>query len=153
MSINHVGRDIQAHPERFLSRDAAYRFGGYLQAQKERMLGLRSQRTNRPELIEQMGVDGKFAYHMVRLGIQGVELLTTGRITLPIAEPNRTWLLELRRGEHTKDEALARADDLLNQLNTLAQTADLPVKPDYDLINRWLTDTYTSWWEEHGLLR
>ncbi|MEV4127115.1 nucleotidyltransferase domain-containing protein [Nocardia sp. NPDC049707] len=150
--INDVGRDIQAHPERFLSRDAAFRFGGYLQAQKERMLGLRSQRTNRPELIEQMGFDGKFAYHMVRLGIQGVELLTTGRITLPMPEPDRTWLLELRRGEHTKEEALDRADDLLNQLNTLAKTADLPAKPDQGAINRWLTDTYTAWWESNGLI-
>ncbi|WP_063023905.1 DNA polymerase beta superfamily protein [Nocardia niwae] len=152
VTINDIGRDIQAHPERFLSRDAAFRFGGYLQAQKERMLGERSQRTNRPELIDQYGWDTKSGYHMVRLGVQGVELLTTGRITLPIPEPDRTWLQELRRGQHTKEEALDRADDLLAQLNMLATTADLPAKPDHNLINRWLTDTYVGWWERNGLL-
>jgi hypothetical protein len=94
----------------------------------------------------------KFAYHMVRLGLQGVEVLTTGRITLPIPEPDRTWLRELRRGEHTKEEALARADDLLDQLNVLAKTADLPERPDYDAIDRWLTTFYLAWWENTGLM-
>lgn len=94
----------------------------------------------------------KFAYHMVRLGLQGVELLTTGRITLPIPEPDRTWLQELRRGEHTKEEALDRAADLLDQLNQLAESADLPAQPDRTEIDRWLTDTYVSWWEQHDLI-
>lgn len=150
VEINHVGRDIQAHPERFLSREVAARFGGYLVSQKERMLGHRSQRTNRPELVGVYGFDTKFAYHMVRLGIQGVELLTRGQITLPMPEHERTWLRELRRGEHTKAEALGRADDLLAQLNTLADTADLPERPDRQAINRWLTDTYRQWWDETG---
>lgn len=148
--INDIGRDIQAHPQRFLSREAAARFGGYLVAQQERMLGLRSQRTNRPELIEKHGFDSKFAYHMVRLGLQGVELLTTGRITLPIPEPDRTWLRELRRGEHTKDEALDRARDLLDQINRLRETANLPAQADRKRIDEWLTLTYREWWDMTG---
>lgn len=151
VTVTDVGRDIQAHPERFISREAAYRFMGYLKAQKERMLGLRSQRTNRPELVEQYGFDSKFAYHMVRLGLQGVELMTTGRITLPMPEPERTWLRELRHGQHTKDEALELADDLYRQLEVLAATADFPQRPDHSLINDWLTDTYRAWWEQRGL--
>lgn len=146
-----VGRDIQAHPELWLSREVALRFGGYLVSQRDQMLGLKSKKhTNRPELVKQYGFDSKFAYHMVRLGLQGVELLTTGRITLPIPEPDRTWLQELRRGEHTKDEALDRAADLLDQLNRLAETADLPPGPDHARIARWLTNTYMSWWAING---
>jgi hypothetical protein len=38
----------------------------------------------RPELVEKHGYDTKFAAHMVRLGYQGVELLETGRFTLPL---------------------------------------------------------------------
>ncbi|WP_280470988.1 DNA polymerase beta superfamily protein [Nocardia cyriacigeorgica] len=151
VTINDVGRDIQDHPERFLSRDVAKRFGGYLVAQKRRMLGHRSQRTNRPELVAVHGFDTKFAYHMVRLGLQGVELLTTGRITLPIPEPDRTWLRELRHGQHTKQEALDRADDLLAQLDRLSETADLPARPDRAAIDRWLTTTYRNWWDQQGL--
>lgn len=148
-----VGRDIQANPERWLSREVAKRFGGYLISQRDQLLGVKSKKhTNRPELVDVYGFDTKFAYHMVRLGLQGVELLTTGRVTLPIPEPDRTWLQELRRGEHTKDEALDRAADLLDQLNRLAESADLPARPDRAAIDRWLTDTYVSWWEQHDLI-
>lgn len=51
----------------------------------------------------------KFAMHMVRLGVQGVELMETGRISLPIREPWLAWLQDLRQGRHSKDEALAAA--------------------------------------------
>ena len=149
--IDGPGYEIQQRPELFLSRQAAARFSGYLTSQREQMLGLRGRRhTNRPELVEVFGFDTKFAYHMVCLGIQGVELLTTGKITLPIPEPDRTWLLELRRGEHTKEEALDRAADLQAQLDTLRHTADLPNRPDLKQLDAWLVDTYQKWWRRNG---
>ncbi len=148
-----IGADLQAHPERFLSRQVAARFGGYLKSQQNQLLGLRAKKhTNRPELVDAYGFDTKFAYHMIRLGLQGVELLTTGRITLPMPEPDRTWLTELRNGEHTKDEALDRANALLDQLHTLADTADLPARPDRSALDRWLTNTYMQSWTERGML-
>lgn len=143
-----VGRELREHPDRFLSREVAAKFHGYMVSQRMQMLGLRpgKRHTNRPELIEQYGFDGKSAYHMVRLGLQGVELLTTGRITLPIPEPDRTWLLQLRHGEHTKEEALERAADLEVKLLYLRYHADLPVKPDHGRANLWLIDVYRREW-------
>src|SRR5690606_20344162 len=126
VTMTDVGRDLQAYPERFLSREAAHRFAGYMKSQREQMLGIRGKKhTNRPELVDVYGFDTKFAYHMVRLGVQGVELLTEGRITLPMPDGERTWLRELRNGQHSKEEALARADELQAQLEELAVSADL----------------------------
>lgn len=150
VTINDVGRDIQAHPERFLSRQAAHRFIGYMQSQKDQMLGLKASRTNRPELIEKYSWDTKSGYHMIRLGLQGVELLQTGRITLPMPERERNWLVDLRNGKYTKDDALGVLDGLSAQLRALSVTADLPERPDYAQIDRWLSDTYMTWWEETG---
>ena len=45
------------------------------------------------------GFDTKYAMHMLRLGFQGVELLTTGRLSLPMREPERSFLLDVRRGK------------------------------------------------------
>lgn len=149
-----VGEDLQAAPERFISRQAGRRFIGYLDSQRDQMLGKRGRRhTNRPELVDVYGFDTKFAYHAVRLGIQGVELLTTGRITLPIPEPDRIWLQELRRGEHSQIDALDRMADLRAQLVRLSECDAWPVAPDRDRINGWLTDVYQRWWSETGLLR
>src|SRR5690606_7796194 len=104
--IDGPGRELRANAHRFVSRAAGRRFLGYLRAQRDRMLGRRGGRhTNRPELVETYGFDVKFAAHMVRLGVQGVELLETGRITLPMPQPWRTWLRDLRQGRHSRQEA------------------------------------------------
>lgn len=67
----------------FLSRDAGRRFAGYSWGQREALLGLRNKRTNRPELVHRHGYDTKFAYHMIRTALQGIELMTTGRSACP----------------------------------------------------------------------
>jgi len=84
---------------------------------------------------------------MVRLGIQGVELLETGHLTLPMPEADRTWLRELRRGEHSRDEALARAADLEERLAALCESSDLPEEPDRAWADRWLVDAYRRSWD------
>lgn len=144
------GRSLQGRKDLFLSKDCGRRFIGYLDAQWDRMLGLRSRRTNRPELIDVYGFDTKFAYHAVRLGLQGVELLTTGHITLPIPEPDRTWLRELRVGKHSKEEAVDRIEGLRAELDRLMDKADLPDRPDYGQLNEWLTGTYQSYWADQS---
>ncbi len=75
-----------------MSRQAAGRYLGYLKGQKAAMTGQPGAHTNRPELVATHGYDTKYAMHAVRLGLQGIELLTTGRITLPVPEPHRTYL-------------------------------------------------------------
>ena len=147
VTIEEPGRDLRAHSDMFLSKDCGLRFIGYLEAQRDQMLGLRSKHTNRPELIDVFGFDTKFAYHAVRLGLQGCELLRTGRITLPVPEPDRTWLRELRTGHYTKDQALERIENLRDELVARTDSSDLPDKPDFDRLNQWLIDTYQSWWD------
>jgi hypothetical protein len=146
VEIDWPGRELQDNAQLFLSRDAGLRFIGYLDAQRDRMLGLRSQHTNRPELVDVYGFDTKFAYHAVRLGLQGVELLTTGRITLPMPEPSRTWLRDLRVGKVDKTTVIDTITDLRSQLVTLSEAADLPERPDYSRLNDWLVSVYTRWW-------
>lgn len=148
-----AGRDLRGMAEAFGSRSAANKFIGYLDSQRAKMLGLKSQRTNRPELIEQFGYDCKFAAHMVRLGWQGVELLTTGRITLPMPAPHREWLIECRAGRKSMREALDLAAGARAELVTLRDTSSLPEYPDWQGLNTWLQHTYVREWTRHGLLR
>ena len=148
VEIAWPGRELQANAHLFLSRQAGERFIGYLDAQRDRMLGLRGKHTNRPELVEKYGLDTKFAYHAVRLGLQGVELLGTGRITLPMPEPSRTWLRELRVGKVDKATVIDTIADLRAQLVTLTATAALPEAPDQGAVNEWLVSVYTRWWND-----
>jgi predicted nucleotidyltransferase len=145
--ITELGHELRAHADRIVSRQAGLRFAGYLRTQRKRMLD-GALRVNRPELIEKYGFDTKYAMHMVRLGVQGVELLETGRMTLPIAEPWLSWLRDLRRGKHTQAEAIAAAADLEDRLDRLVRGASpLPEQPDRDWANRWLVHAYGSAWQ------
>jgi uncharacterized protein len=146
VSIDDLGRELRANPELVLSRQAGRRFIGYLRSQRAGMLGTR-RHTNRPELVAKYGFDAKYAMHMVRLGVQGVELLETGKITLPIPEPWLTWLRDLRQGKHTKDEALAAAAELEAKLEKLILTSALPEQPDHDRANDWLIQAYRRVWD------
>lgn len=147
VDIDWPGMSLRALPELFLSKDCGRRFIGYLDAQRDQMLGLRSKHTNRPELIEVYGFDTKFAYHAVRLGMQGVELLSSGRITMPIPEPGRSWLRGMRVGEVSKSEVLEAIAHYRDQLVALTSSCDLPDKPDYDRLNWWLSKAYSMWWD------
>lgn len=148
VTCTEIGNQLRANPDWFLSKHVANRFLGYMTAQREQLMGLRGQKhTNRPELVQKYGFDTKFAYHMVRLGIQGVELLGTGRITLPMPDPYRSWLIGLRRGEHTRDEAIERANDLERELIYLRDNTDLPEEPAREAVDSWLHDVYAHTWQ------
>ena len=133
----------------FMSKQCAGRFIGYLCSQRDQMLGLRGKKhTNRPELIEQYGFDTKFAYHAIRLGMQGNEYLNTGRLTLPMPETDRKWLVELREGKRTKQEALDRIDAELDLLRRIElHPTLLPAQADHRWINDYSIDTHQEWWE------
>ena len=116
---NETGAELVGNAGRFVSRLAAIRFLGYLQAQKAAMTGHAGAHTNRPELVALHGHDTKYAMHALRLGLQGIEFLTTGRITLPVPEPHRAFLRSIRPGDVPLAEvldAIASAETQLAQL-------------------------------------
>ena len=66
---------------------------------------------------------------MLRLGFQGVELLTTGRLCLPMREPERSYLLDVGRGKISERECLTRACELERERAELEATSALPEAP------------------------
>jgi hypothetical protein len=146
-----LGQDLRGGAEMILSREAGERFLGYLRTQRDQLVGVGGGRhNNRPELIDLYGFDTKYAMHMVRLGVQGVELLETGRISLPVSEPWLGWLRDLRRGRHSKEEALDAAADLEARIEGLMATSALPPHPDRERADRWLVGAYRAVWADGG---
>lgn len=122
-------------------------FLGYLQAQRLKLEQNRSGRPTRPELLERYGFDTKYAMHVLRLGYQGVEYLTTGRISLPLPEPTRSHLWALRMGEVPLPDAMEEAQELEREIQRLTNGASpLREEPDHDSVNSFLRDAYLSHW-------
>ena len=148
--VTEAGRELRAGAAAFASMHAAQRFRGYMGRQRSGISGEHG-RTNRPELVAEFGYDCKYAMHALRLGLQGIEYLSTGRITLPVAEPQLTALREVRQGRWSLADVLAWYDDLDAELTALAATEPLPPEPDRAWIDGWLHRSYTRFWARQAV--
>ena len=142
--ISEAGAQLVSIREAFISRESGQRFLGYLMAQKAKMKGERAQTVSRPDLVEKYGFDVKFAHHALRLGLQGIELLSEGRLTLPVKEPELTTLRAIRLGKITKGGALALIEEAESKLRSLVDSCDKFV--DREAINRFLVETHLAHW-------
>ena len=144
---DELGRELRALAPEIVSKRVRGRYLGYLKAQKERLLGERGQkRIHRPELEEMYGFDTKYAMHMLRLGFQGIEILQTGRLSLPMREPERSFLLDVRMGKVGEAACIERAGELEAELVELAVKSPLRDEPNEHLVERWVLDAYTRRW-------
>lgn len=143
-----AGHELRANADRIASRRAAERFLGYMTSQRRAMTGEGPSHTNRPELVAEFGYDCKSAMHALRLGLQGIEYLQTGRISLPIPEPGLRGLRAVRRGEWQLADVLQWCRELEADLTRLAESSPLPEQPDLAWVNDWLHRSYTAFWGE-----
>lgn len=150
--VTALGRELRALAPAIISREAGERFYGYLTGQRERMTGGGKQGRvpNRPELIERYGFDVKYASHALRLALQGVELMQTGQLTLPMKPDERETVLALKRGEVPFTDALALVDAKAEELRNLLDAGDspLPVRPDREAVNTWAIHAHRRQWRQ-----
>jgi hypothetical protein len=125
-----------------------------MQSQGLRLLGLRGtgghrQRGGaRPDLVRDHGFDTKFAMHCARLGFQGIELLTTGKLALPMEGEPARWLLAVRKGEVGFDEWWSRALELDAELGRLESDDSIPPGPDRPSIDAWVIAAHLRHWRD-----
>lgn len=147
--VTALGEELRDLRSAFLSRLAVERFLGYMRSQHERMLG-RSTRNvpNRPELIEKYGWDVKYGSHALRLAYQGFEIASTGRLSLPLPEPERLRVLAVKQGEVDREsvsEEIGRLEAAVRGLLDEDRTP-LPHLADIDRINAWAIQAQRRHW-------
>ena len=152
LHITDEGRQLRELGSAFVGRHVIPRYRGYMQAQGMRLLGLRGGRHGRrgggqrDELIEEHGFDTKYAMHAARLGFQGIELLSTRELQLPIQGEPADWLRAVRRGEVTFEEWWDRCLVLDAELEALADDETLPEYADSARIEAWAVQAHLQRW-------
>lgn len=150
LHITELGYELRELAPLIVSQKALNRFFGYLVGQRERLTGggKRNRVPNRPELIEKHGWDTKYGSHALRLGIQGVELATTGKLSLPMQQEHRTVIMSMRRGEIPYPDALNLIDQQSWKLATLIDEKNtvLPATPLFDTVNEWCVNAHYRFW-------
>lgn len=149
--VHGLGHELRRRRSMFLSRQVGKAFLGYLIAQKERLVGSRGQmNVNRPELVEQYGYDTKYAGHIVRLAHQGIELMTSGHLTLPMKREHREEVVKMRTGGFTLQQAMTRIGECEHELRDALDTDLLPPEPDKAAIDQFCVNAYLSMWAPVG---
>jgi hypothetical protein len=141
-----AGRMLQATAPLFLTRRTGVAFRGYLAAQLDRLTGVRAPGTKRPELVAAYGYDTKFAAHALRLGYQGVELLSRGYLTLPMPDGIRRRILSVRTGDVDLQDVLSEVDGYRRTLDTLMTSPDIPPEPDLREVSAATVGIFHAWW-------
>ncbi|MDO9407537.1 DNA polymerase beta superfamily protein [Patulibacter sp.] len=128
----------------FATRQAGRALLGYLEAQRRKIADPAHVR-DRERVAD--GYDGKYAMHALRIAHQGAEFLGTGAITLPVAEPRRSEIMAVRRGEVDSDGALAAVDAAARRLEEALAATRLPDHVDDGRLDAWLATTYRDAWD------
>jgi predicted nucleotidyltransferase len=140
-----LGAELQALAPAFVSKRAGRAFLGYLDAQRRGLLGDRHATRTR-ELAPVHGYDTKYAMHALRIAYQGLELITTGRITLPVPEPGRAHLMAVRRGELPLAQVIADLHAKTSELEQALLAADIPEEADRRAVDAFLIRAYETAW-------
>lgn len=94
------------------------------------------------EAANNSGIDWKAISHCLRCGIQGIELMETGNITLPHTEENRTFLLKVKKGEMKYKEVEPIIEKTLDDLEKAAKLSKLPDRLDKQYLDSILLKYY-----------
>lgn len=144
---NELGAELMVKRQMFLSRDAGKAFLGYMSAQKARLNNESGGRHgSRPDLVAKYGFDVKYAGAIIRLGLQGLELMTTGHMSLPMQPEHSAEVRAIRTGQVSFNDVVDRAGKLERELRDSLDTGPLPDHADEDAINAFLSDAYLRAW-------
>lgn len=144
MKLTPLGDELIALRGNLVSAEAGKRFLGYLVSQRKALCGERSPKVSRPELVAAHGYDTKFAMHALRLGYQGAEYLSHGRLTLPVQEPQLSTLRAVRAGDLALPEVLGLIDEAEGRLRTAIKVCNL--EGYRTKIDRFLIDAHQAHW-------
>ena len=144
--LEPAAQTLIKYRDMFVSQAAVRRHLGYMTSQRAAFTGMRNKRTNRPELIHQFGYDSKFGYHMIRLGMLGLEVCKTGTMTLPMEESDVATLMDIRNGVPSKEDILALSEALELSIELALETTTLPEKANFDEISKIMHSLYLQEW-------
>ena len=130
---NRAAKEILTYKHIFLSKRAYYKFSGYAHAQKRKLLTKESMGL-RKEIVDKYFYDTKYAGHLLRLLLFGIELLDTGSIKFPTDWAK--YLIQIKKGEWPLSHIIDKATYLEEQLVNAFNHTKLPELPDLEAINK-----------------
>lgn len=130
LHADDIGQELRDLRPAFLSRHIYKTYSGYVLSQFRLMKqGFERERVYKP----------KHAMHLIRLLHSGIHALSDGEIRVDVGE-HRAELLEIRSGNVPFEQVRERALELNRLFQEAFTTTELPERPDYERVDRFLID-------------
>jgi len=97
------------------------------------------------DYVSKTGYDTKFASHLIRLLIEGKELLETGELLFPLKEAQ--MILDIKNGKYTIEEIMEMSNWFENEMRYIMEKSDLPEKPNKNKIEKMLIQMVEESWK------
>lgn len=145
-----IWSEVMAHRAMFLSKQSGAQFRGFAESQMSRLKGEGVGKHGiREEYVGKFGYDTKAAMHGLRLLFEGIELLTTGWITLP--RPEKEFLISIRTGEFgSLEKVLNFANQKFVELDEAERKSPLPDSVEMEKVSALVTRLYLEHWGRAG---
>lgn len=150
ISVNTYGEFLRRNRFAFVTKNAGRSFLGFASDQLKRLRGeIGQKRVTRAELVEKYGYDTKYAGHVVRLTLQGIELMTEAKLSLPMQKKDADTVVDVRRGKCSLEQVNEMVEHLIATLKRSIENSALPDKADEPMISRMVAAIYSKVWEEN----
>jgi hypothetical protein len=125
---NEIAGELLTLRQIFLSKLVYQTYNGYVMSQFKKL---------EQDLRSTGQIRWKHAMHLIRLLLQGVDILTTGELNVTIG-PEREKLLAIKQGEFLWESVNDWRLMLHKEFENAYGATKLPERPDYDRANRFL---------------
>jgi predicted nucleotidyltransferase len=131
-----IAQIVRDNRKMFLHKGSYHKFRGYAYSQLHK-IGTKSNSSNpkRQASIETYGYDVKFAYHVIRLALEGEQILMEHDLDI---ERNAEILKAIRRGEWSEEKLRSWFDSKEKHLEELYTKSNLRHSPDQEAIKELL---------------
>lgn len=136
--MDFCGSKVRKNRHLFLSKILIAKFKGYAKSQLKKLMEKNPIETGkRYSLVQQYGYDTKFAYHLIRLGLECADFLEFADVDWA---KYKDVLINIRTGKWDEKEVMEYWYDLEDRILSLEEKTELPEEPDYNKIKRLLNE-------------
>lgn len=147
LKCNEYAKRLMESYPLFISKKAYHTFKGYSYSQRKKLEVKRMNMTGRTELAEKFGYDTKFASHLIRLLLEGQQLLMEGKLTLPL--PQNNLVRDIKIGKFSLNWVLDKAVELEKLVDLAYTNSKLQYSADLKAINELQIQLIEDYWKCH----
>lgn len=143
---NNYAEELMSNKHLFLSKKAYHTFKGYSYAQRQKLETKRCNMTGRTELALQFGYDTKFAGHLIRLLLEGLEILVEKNLTFPLTQNN--LIRNIKLGKYDLTWILNKAEELEKLIDEAYIKSNLQKEAQWKKINKLQIKLLEDFWRK-----